>query len=312
MYAQNQDRYTYSSSPEEDDVNSVISSSLFDRIEAINGGKIGDTPAMLPTDGYLNSAAIAAAAVAPPVGPSSVGSSPSLTLLGKAAAMENQGYGQLQEQYGYNIPLKELPSLGMNCNDTRLSGGCGDDNAASIINIAMNGGEQQQQQPLNEELGRRQYQEVMSTPSLPTNEHQNNETSISIGESRFMSTSNNTTAVADSTVTPIIAGSSLLHANESKNKGSMKNVASVNNVAPTSADNNNDMNNNQEERPMIFNGKGSFPLNLALMLESVERPWDGCNEGKMNHIVSWLPCGSGFVIHDTELFLSEVLPRYFK
>ena len=62
-------------------------------------------------------------------------------------------------------------------------------------------------------------------------------------------------------------------------------------------------------------------LNLALMLESVEHPWPyehdavtirGSEGGKMNHIVSWLPCGSGFVIHQPDLFLSEVLPRFFK
>ena len=120
---------------------------------------------------------------------------------------------------------------------------------------------------------------------------------------------------------------------------------------------------------MTFHGKGSFPLNLTLMLESVEREWsfdddddddksdmeDGDNEidsgggdekmngvsvnddkansigggvganggntnprkdkkngGKMNHIISWLPCGTGFAIHNTDAFLKEVLPKFFK
>ena len=109
-----------------------------------------------------------------------------------------------------------------------------------------------------------------------------------------------------------------------------------------------------KKKPMAFHGKGSFPLNLTLMLESVEREWsfddddddseieDGDNEmdsgggdenggsvnddkassiapkdkknggGKMNHIISWLPCGTGFAIHDTDAFLKEVLPKFFK
>ena len=118
-----------------------------------------------------------------------------------------------------------------------------------------------------------------------------------------------------------------------------------------------------KKKPMTFHGKGSFPLNLTLMLESVEREWsfddddsemeDGDNEidrggdekmngvsvnddkansigggaggngsttppkdkkngDKMNHIISWLPCGTGFAIHNTDAFLKEVLPKFFK
>ena len=83
---------------------------------------------------------------------------------------------------------------------------------------------------------------------------------------------------------------------------------------------------------MVFNGKGSFPLNLALMLENVEHSYSSSldNNGSygngggttttpgggggrnMNHIISWLPCGSGFVIYNTDLFLIEVLPKFFK
>ncbi len=57
--------------------------------------------------------------------------------------------------------------------------------------------------------------------------------------------------------------------------------------------------------PSIFHGKGSFPLNLTLMLESVESM-------NLSHVVSWLPDGKSFVIHDPEEFLSEVLPKFFK
>ena len=55
----------------------------------------------------------------------------------------------------------------------------------------------------------------------------------------------------------------------------------------------------------IFHGKASFPVNLALMLEHVERLG-------LSHIVSWLPCGLCFVIQDVEGLLEEVLPIFFK
>ncbi|KAL7535852.1 hypothetical protein ACHAXR_007799 [Thalassiosira sp. AJA248-18] len=55
----------------------------------------------------------------------------------------------------------------------------------------------------------------------------------------------------------------------------------------------------------IFHGKGSFPLNLTLMLESVERL-------NLSHVVSWLPSGKSFVIHDPDQFLTLVLPKFFK
>mmetsp|Transcript_9952 Transcript_9952/g.20415 ORF Transcript_9952/g.20415 Transcript_9952/m.20415 type:complete len:595 (+) Transcript_9952:230-2014(+) len=54
-----------------------------------------------------------------------------------------------------------------------------------------------------------------------------------------------------------------------------------------------------------FEGKGSFPMNLCLMLESVEKH-------NLTHIISWLPCGTGFLIHDHDAFFAEVLPKYFK
>lgn len=58
-------------------------------------------------------------------------------------------------------------------------------------------------------------------------------------------------------------------------------------------------------RAKVFHGKGSFPLNLAVMLESV---------GAMNlgHIISWLPSGQSFVIHSPDRFLEVVLPKFFK
>lgn len=62
---------------------------------------------------------------------------------------------------------------------------------------------------------------------------------------------------------------------------------------------------NPPNRPGVFHGKGSFPLNLTLMLESVESMGLG-------HIVSWLPSGQSFVIHDPDLFLKDVLPKFFK
>lgn len=58
-------------------------------------------------------------------------------------------------------------------------------------------------------------------------------------------------------------------------------------------------------RPNVFHGKGSFPLNLTLMLESVESM-------NLSHIVSWLPNGQSFVIHDPDQFLAEVLPKFIK
>ena len=55
----------------------------------------------------------------------------------------------------------------------------------------------------------------------------------------------------------------------------------------------------------IFHGKGSFPLNLTLMLESVETM-------NLGHIVSWSSTGTSFIIHDPTQFLSQVLPKFFK
>ena len=55
----------------------------------------------------------------------------------------------------------------------------------------------------------------------------------------------------------------------------------------------------------LFHGKGSFPLNLALLLESVESM-------DMEHLVSWLPDGSAFAIKDPAGFLNLVLPMFFK
>mmetsp|Transcript_6378 Transcript_6378/g.14422 ORF Transcript_6378/g.14422 Transcript_6378/m.14422 type:complete len:638 (+) Transcript_6378:45-1958(+) len=60
-----------------------------------------------------------------------------------------------------------------------------------------------------------------------------------------------------------------------------------------------------QAQPNVFHGKGSFPLNLTLMLESVESI-------NLSHVVSWLPSGESFVIHDPDLFLSEVLHKFFK
>ncbi|KAL7532345.1 hypothetical protein ACHAWF_004104 [Thalassiosira exigua] len=57
--------------------------------------------------------------------------------------------------------------------------------------------------------------------------------------------------------------------------------------------------------PNMFHGKGSFPLNLTLMLESVESM-------NLSHLVSWVPSGQSFVIHNPDQFLALVLPKFFK
>ena len=54
-----------------------------------------------------------------------------------------------------------------------------------------------------------------------------------------------------------------------------------------------------------FCGKGSFPMNLCLMLESVD-------SDNLAHVISWMPCGRAFVIHDEDCLLEVVLPKYFK
>lgn len=60
-----------------------------------------------------------------------------------------------------------------------------------------------------------------------------------------------------------------------------------------------------KELETIFNSKISFPLNLTYMLESVEAM------GK-SHIIHWMANMKSFVIYDIDLFLSEVLPVFFK
>ena len=65
-------------------------------------------------------------------------------------------------------------------------------------------------------------------------------------------------------------------------------------------------NTDDDDEPMdIFHGKGSFPLNLTLMLESV-------HSMELNHIVSWSDSGTSFIMHDPALFLTEVMPTFFK
>ncbi|EED95139.1 hypothetical protein THAPSDRAFT_2218 [Thalassiosira pseudonana CCMP1335] len=59
-----------------------------------------------------------------------------------------------------------------------------------------------------------------------------------------------------------------------------------------------------DHKSSIFHGKSSFPLNLTLMLESVER-------FGLDHIVSWQKGGGSFVIRDESSFLKEVVPRFF-
>ena len=132
---------------------------------------------------------------------------------------------------------------------------------------------------------------------------------------------NSSSGTTTSNPVPVVAASSSVQQQQSQpsqNEGG----ADDDNTAPPIIPSSSIWNSSNKDGilPMVFHGKGSFPLNLALMLESVEHPWPyendavtrGSEGGKMNHIVSWLPCGSGFVIHQPDLFLSEVLPRFFK
>jgi hypothetical protein len=59
------------------------------------------------------------------------------------------------------------------------------------------------------------------------------------------------------------------------------------------------------QRDAMFNNRLAFPLNLTCMLESVE------SKG-YSHVFHWLQSGNGFVICDADLFLSDVLPKFFK
>lgn len=61
----------------------------------------------------------------------------------------------------------------------------------------------------------------------------------------------------------------------------------------------------KDKHDTIFNSKISFPLNLTRMLEAAK------DMGK-EHIIHWSDDEKSFVIADIDLFLSEVLPKYFK
>ena len=47
-----------------------------------------------------------------------------------------------------------------------------------------------------------------------------------------------------------------------------------------------------------------FPCRLHRMLDEAE-------SHHLDHIVSWLPCGTAFAIHDKEEFMKSVIPNYF-
>jgi len=55
----------------------------------------------------------------------------------------------------------------------------------------------------------------------------------------------------------------------------------------------------------IFNSKISFPLNLTRMLETVK-------DKGLAHIVHWSDDNKSFIICDIDLFLTDVLPKFFK
>ena len=54
----------------------------------------------------------------------------------------------------------------------------------------------------------------------------------------------------------------------------------------------------------VFNSKFSFPLKLTRMLESVE----GLG---LSHIIHWSDHDMSFIIEDVDLFLEEVLPKFY-
>lgn len=65
--------------------------------------------------------------------------------------------------------------------------------------------------------------------------------------------------------------------------------------------------NPSKERPQTksWNVADSFPSKLFNMLEEAEKAGH-------EHIVSFLPHGKAFIIHKPDLFVLEVLPKYFK
>lgn len=255
-------------------------------------------------------------------------------------------YGHLQEQYGLFSPehllssgftntspaTKTAASAGATGGDTTSSasnidkirtsgdmGGNGQEVSTSRSNNSGNGRPWEEEDD-DDEKGHRQYQDIMSaTPILSTNvgHYQDDSSALSIGKDRNPNEGQgqwqgvSTASPAKQTAT---AASPSLHQPQKNEGGATEGTRSVGSLAASllsSLWSNNEDNN----RPMVFHGKGSFPLNLALMLESVERPLnyeDGSHGGKMNHIISWLPCGRVFAIHNTDLFLSEVLPNFFK
>ncbi len=245
---------------------------------------------------------------------------------------QQQGYGQLQEQYGYNTPMNPpelLTSGGVTTNsttnnskDTAQKGPStlsnGTDKSSGNSNMGENAPETNSTSSNNNGGGgnEQSYQEIMSTPSLPntTNTNkpaENNESNMDEMNQQQWTDSGNSTPV------PAAPASSSLQQPSQPNEGGDDTTSPLPPVSSSSSLPT--TNSNKTNQPVVFHGKGSFPLNLALMLESVEHPWTyddasipGSEDGKMNHIVSWLPCGSGFVIHRTDLFLSEALPRFFK
>eukprot|EP00986_Skeletonema_menzelii_P006805 scaffold2584_cov141-Skeletonema_menzelii.AAC.3 len=289
--------------------------------------------------GYATSAPFAPFTVAAAaLGPSSEGSTLSNISQQQQQQQQQQGYGQLQAQYGYGIhsPPEHLASGGLinSAFAATAASGLGTSDPKSTTSVmpssnhmgqsghdasttSNNSGYQQ-----DEDLGRRQYEEIMSTPTLSTNGHSQDMSRMSIGggggdQNQQWTTNSGTTST---TTVPVDVASSSVQQQRRNNEGGGEDTALLPVVAPTVTSsslwtNNNTKDGGDPKQPMVFHGKGSFPLNLALMLESVEHPWpsdNGSDGGKMNHIVSWLPCGTGFVIHQPDLFLSEVLPRFFK
>ena len=60
----------------------------------------------------------------------------------------------------------------------------------------------------------------------------------------------------------------------------------------------------ETKTPRIYTGNVRFPEALHGLLEDAEPV-------QFEHIISWLPCGMGFKIHDHKAFGSQIMPKYF-
>lgn len=66
-----------------------------------------------------------------------------------------------------------------------------------------------------------------------------------------------------------------------------------------------DMSSHFEEEDTEHLDKAHFPIKLHAILDHIE-------EDGHNHVISWQPHGRSFKVHKQEIFLKEILPKYFK